>query len=103
MTTQPAYFSLSFGLAGLYMPDSHFGSYEVTTRRELMSILRSALAFYDMPKSALRQVKARSLWGHMKKHGASVLHFDIDHGGHALHFGGMTEAEYQADQQAGEE
>jgi hypothetical protein len=93
------YFSLSFGLAGCYMPDSHFGSYVVTTRRDMVLTIKAALEFYDMPKSAIRQVKWSRLWSKAKRYGTSSIHFDITHGGNALHFGGMTQAEWQADQE----
>ena len=97
--TQVSYFGLSYGLAGCYMPDSHLGSYAVSTRRDMVQAVREALEFYDMPASCLHQVKWREVWRHAKRNGVSVLHFDITHGGNALHFGGMTQAEYQADNQ----
>ena len=97
MTTTNVYFGLSFGLAGCYMPDSHYGSYHVTTRKALIAYVKDALAFYDMPASCIHQVKWRErVWPHCKHHGASSLHFDITHKGNALHFGGLTEEEYEA-------
>ncbi|MDG4856441.1 hypothetical protein [Mesorhizobium sp. WSM4982] len=96
-TATPCYFSLSYGLAGCYMPDSHLGCYVVTTRRELVDTVREGLAFYDMPKSAIRQIKWSRLWSQAKRYGTSSIHFDIEHKGNALHFGGMTAAEYDAE------
>lgn len=96
---KPAFFRLSFGLTGCYMPDSDFGVYEVTRRRELVSIIRDALAFYDLPSRLIREVRINRLFAHGKRHGFSSVHFSLDHKGHSLHFGGMTEDEYQAELQ----
>lgn len=91
----PAYFAVMFGLDGCYMPDSDFGHYAVTTRAELTAIMREALAFYDFPESAFGQVRWRNVWHHVKRHGASSLHFSITHKGNAVQFAGLTEAEFE--------
>ena len=93
--TKPSYFGLSFGLAGCYMPDSHYGSFVVNTRRDMVATVRDALAFYEMPKSAIHQIKWLNVWRHAKRHGVSSLHFSIEHKGNCLAFSGMTEAEYE--------
>lgn len=91
-----AYFTLTYGLQGGYMPDSNLGPYKVTTRRELMEAMRDALAMYDAPKSAMSQVKWRErVWPHIKRHGASSLHFCIATDKHnVLEFHGLTTEEY---------
>lgn len=94
-----AYFSLSFGLSGCYMPDSFFGTYAVTTRKEIASAIRDAIEFYDLPESLVRQVKLNRLFDFGKRHGFSSMHFDIVHNGNALHFGGMTADEFDAENQ----
>ncbi len=90
------YFGLSFGLSGCYTPDSHYGAFHVTTRRELLSIIRDALEFYELPKSAIRQIQWHNrTWPLMARNGASVFHFSLtDKNGKALNFHGMTESEY---------
>lgn len=94
MKTQ-AYFGLSYGLSGCYMPDSHAGAFAVSRRKDLVAIVRDALESYDLPKSAIHQVKWTRVWAHAKRHGLSSLHFSISHNGNALNFSGMTESEYQ--------
>lgn len=95
MAKHVARYSVHYGLQGCYMPDSHYGCFELTTRRELSSLVREALASYDMPKSAFASVNLRTLWRWIKAHGSSVAHFTINHGEHnALTFSGITEAEY---------
>jgi hypothetical protein len=97
-----ARYSVTFGLAGCYMPDSVSGPLAFATRAQLMDFIRSEIAAYDLPKSAIRQVKAQRLWGHIVRHGSSVAHFAIHHGANALEFHGLTEAEF-AEMEAAEE
>jgi hypothetical protein len=89
------YFALAGGLNGCYMPDSDFGHYAVTTRRDLMQAVRDALAFYDLPKSAMGEVKWKRVWDHAKRHGTSSLHFSVGNKqGFGVQFMGLTAAEY---------
>lgn len=101
---QTCYFTLSHGLQGCYMPDSHMGPYAVTTRRDLISAVRDALEFYEAPKTAIRQVRWKRLWGQAKRYGTSSVHFCIATSKHnMLEFHGLTEAEYDqhlADEEA---
>jgi hypothetical protein len=90
-----AYFGLSFGLSGCYMPDSHYGCFAITTRRELVALIKDALSSYDLPASLIRDVKINRLFDWGKRNGFSSMHFDLTHKGSALHFGGMTQAEYE--------
>lgn len=102
MSTPVARYAITFGLSGCYMPDSHDGAYEFTTRKELADMIRSELEMYDMPASLFREVRIRALWAHIKRHGASSAHFSLIHGGNALEFHGLTEEEF-AEQTDGEE
>lgn len=89
------YYALTNGLAGCYMPDSHWGAYCSTRRKDLMAIIRDTLDMLDAPKSAIRQVKWRNVWHHAKRHGTSSLHFSIEISpGYVLSFHGLTEDEY---------
>ena len=92
------YFTLTYGLQGCYMPDSHEGPYAVTRRKDLVSTVRYILDLYDAPKSAIKQVKWRDVWAHAKRHGTSSLHFCIATDQHnMLKFHGLTEEEYDRD------
>lgn len=96
MPREIARYSVTFGLAGCYMPDSVSGPYAFATRKELADFIRYELGFYDMPKSAFGQVRIRNLWDHIARHGSSVAHFSIHHGANALEFHGLTEDEFDA-------
>jgi len=87
---------VSFGLAGCYLPDSHGGVYEVTTRRELASIIRGEIEVYDLPACLFRDAHVRRLWKFIRRNGSSVAHFSLYHGDHVLAFNGLTQAEYEA-------
>lgn len=90
MTAKTFRYSISFGLAGCYMPDSVNGPYTGTTRRELADMIRDELAQADWPKSKLGDVKLKRLWAHIQKHGSSTAHFSIYHGANAITFNGLT-------------
>lgn len=96
-----ARYAVTFGLAGLYMPDSHDGAHEFHTRRELADFIRGELETYDLPKTLFRDVNIRRLWGFIKRHGASTAHFTLYHGDHELAFHGLTEAEYREQAECG--
>jgi len=89
-----ARYAITFGLSGCYMPDSHGGAHEFTTRKELADMIRSELETYNMPASLFREVRIRPLWAHIKRHGASSASFSLIHGSNALEFHGLTEAEF---------
>lgn len=89
-----ARYSVSFGLAGCYLPDSYGGVYECSTRRELADIIRSELKVYDLPARLFREVRINRLWSFIKNHGSSSAHFNLHHKGHVLSFSGLTEDEY---------
>lgn len=87
-------YSISYGLQGCYMPDSVSGPYTGKTRRELVTMIRDELAFYDLPKSRIREVKVSRLWAFIKQRGSSTAHFHITDGEHnVLSFHGLTEDE----------
>lgn len=90
-----ARYSVQFGLTGCYMPDSHGGVIECTTRRELASFIRDQLEFYEFLKNAIRQVKLTRVWSFIKAHGSSTAHFSVQHGANTLSFTGLTEEEFQ--------
>lgn len=94
MSKPVARYAVTFGLAGCYMPDSHGGQYEVTTRKELASVIRDQLSLYDLPARLIREVKLRRLWGFIKRHGSSTAHFNLYHGSNVLSFQGLTEDEF---------
>ena len=88
-----ARYSVAFGLRGCFMPDSYYGFFECSTRRELSDLIRSALEHYELPKSLFREVGVRRLWSHIKRHGSSVAHFSLRCEQYALSFHGLTEEE----------
>jgi len=77
------------------MPDSVSGPVEFATRREFAEYIRSELDFYEMPASLFREVKLRKLWAFIRRNGASVAHFSLDHKGYSLSFEGLTEEEFK--------
>lgn len=89
-----ARYCVTFGLRGCYMPDSNSGPMEFTRRKDLMDFIRGELEVYELPQSAIRQVRANRLWSFIKRHGSSQAHFAIHHGAHALEFHGLTEEEF---------
>lgn len=97
-----ARYSVTSGLSGCYMPDTHYGEFEVTTRRDLMSVIREHINMADFPKSSIREVKARRLWSFIKRHGSSTAHFSIVHKGFEIAFHGLTEDEYNEMQAQGD-
>lgn len=94
MPKHVARYAVTFGLAGCYMPDSHYGAVICATRRELATLIRDTLEMYDMPKSLFAQVKIRRLWRFIERNGSSVAHFSLHHGANALQFHGLTADEY---------
>ena len=89
------YFTLTYGLQGCYMPDSHWGPHAVCRRKDLIAAVRDTLEMLDAPKSALRQVNWTRLWAQAKRSGTSSIHFAIaTDGRNMLEFHGLTEAEY---------
>jgi hypothetical protein len=47
-----------------------------------------------MPASLMRDVKITRLWSFIKQHGSSTAHFRLVHKGYELAFHGLTEDEY---------
>ncbi len=93
MASKIARYSISYGLAGCYMPDSISGPYIVTTRRELAELIHDQLRMYEMPARLFRDANVRRLWRFITKHGSSMAHFNLQHGANALSFHGLTEEE----------
>lgn len=96
MPREIARYSISYGLAGCYMPDSHDGPYVAATRAGLANIIRSELETYGMPACLFREVRIRKLWSFIRRNGSSVAHFSLDHKGYSLAFHGLTAAECDA-------
>jgi hypothetical protein len=101
MSVPVARYAITFGLQGCYMPDSHGGAFECTTRRKLADLIRDELRQYDLPAYLFRDVRIRRLWGFIRRYGSSTAHFSLCHGSNVLQFHGLTEQEY-ADQQGDE-
>lgn len=89
-----ARYKILFGLSGCYLADSEYGVFEVTTRKELSSLIRNSLEFYEMPKYLFSQVKIRKLWSFIKRNGSSSAHFNLHHKQFVINFYGLTEEEY---------
>lgn len=98
MAHHVARYTLSFGLAGCYMPDYVTAPQEYRTRGELADAIRHELEFHDMPASLFRDVNIRRLWGFIRRNGSSVAHFSLTHKGYTLAFHGLTQEEYEAGQ-----
>ena len=95
MTAKTCYFALAGGLNGCYLPGSDFGHYAVTTRRDLMNAVRDALSSYDLPKSAMSEVKWKRVWAHAKRSGTSSISFSIGNKrGFGVQFMGLTKEEH---------
>jgi hypothetical protein len=94
-----ARYCVTYGLSGCYMPDSNSGPLEFSTRKEFAAYIRHELEFYDMPARLFTEVNIRRLWSAIQRHGSSVMHFSLDHGGNTLGFHGLTEAEFLAEQE----
>lgn len=89
------YFALAYGLNGCYMPDSDYGSYAVTKRRDMLSVMREALEFYEFPKNSMNHISWRRLWRQTVNSGTSSVHFSIGNvNGAGVQFMGLTESEY---------
>lgn len=82
------------------MPDSYSGAFECNTRAQLAAFIRDQLKFYDMPASLIREAKIRDqLWPFIKRNGSSQAHFRLNHKGNALRFIGLTENEFNDEQE----
>ena len=97
-----ARYAVTFGLAGLYIPDCHDGVYEFQSRSALAAFIRGELETYDLPKSLFRDAHVRRLWRFIKRHGSSSAHFTLYHGDHELAFHGLTEDEYREQAECGQ-
>ena len=90
------YFALGFSAPGCMCNGKTY--HAVTTRREIAA---AVLGCFDDDDSGARRAYAdlgiRHLWGHLKRHGASIifreLHTDTSE---VLCFMGLTAAEYDA-------
>jgi hypothetical protein len=91
---KPARYAVTLGLSGCYMPDTYFGAFEVTRRRDLAQAIRDYVRMSDMPASLMRDIKITRLWSFIKQHGSSTAHFRLVHKGYELAFHGLTEDEY---------
>ncbi len=98
--SKPARYSITYGLSGCYMPDSHLGAMEFFTRKELASFIRYELSQLDWPESMFAEVKIRKLWRFIARNGSSVAHFSLEREGYALSFYGLTRDEYREQAEA---
>lgn len=99
---QTCYFTLTYGLQGCYMPDSHFGPYAVTTRSGITYAVRETLSMLlgqegdKSVDSCMRQVSWKRLWAQAKRSGTSSIHFCIATSDHnMLEFHGLTQEGYE--------
>ena len=97
MTKHVARYAVTYGLSGCYMPDSHEGSHEFSTRRELAKFIRAELQVFDMPARLFLEVRISRLWSAIKRNGSSCAHFSLRHGANSLAFHGLTQDEYLQD------
>lgn len=93
MARQVACYSVSFGLAGCYLPDSISDPIVCNTRKEFAETIREYLRMYDLPAYLFQEVGIRRLWRLIRKFGSSTAHFNLNHGPNVLSFHGMTEEE----------
>ena len=93
--SKPARYAVTYGLSGCYMPDSHLGALEFSTRKELASFIRHELRQLEWPASMFSEVKIRKLWRFIARNGSSVAHFSLVREGYALSFYGLTRDEYR--------
>lgn len=89
-----ARYSIYQGMTGCYMPDSHYGAQEFTTRKELAAAIRDYLEYADLPACLFNDVKITRLWQFIKRNGSSSAHFNLSHKGYSLYFSGLTEEEF---------
>lgn len=101
MSRPVARYAVTFGLQGCYMPYSHNGVFEVTTRRELAAFIREELRVCDLPACLFREVRITRLWAFIKRYGSSTAHFSLCHGSNVLQFHGLTEEEYTQQSEGG--
>ena len=95
------YFTLTSGLQGCYMPDSHWGPHAVSRRKDLIAAVRDTLEMLldqegdRAVSSCMREVNWTKLWSQAKRYGTSSIHFCISTGEHTmLEFHGLTEDEF---------
>ena len=95
---KPIYFALGFSQPGCIC--NSVTPYAVTTRREITDAVRGSFSGDDDASGAqlaMADLGIRSLWGHLKAHGASVIFRELRTGtSEVLCFMGLTEAEYDA-------
>ena len=91
-----ARYAVTFGLAGLYMPNSHEGVHEFITRKQLADYIRYTLRAFDMPASLFGEVGIRNRWRFIMRHGSSSAHFSLYYGEDEIAFHGLTDAEFDA-------
>ena len=86
--------SVTFGLAGCYLPDSVSGPIECSTRKELAELIRNELDVFDLPASLFREANIKRAWRHIAKHGGSSVHINLHHKANVLSFNGLTDDEF---------
>lgn len=96
MARNVAQYSVTVGLQGCYMPDSHYGAFQFDTRRELLAFARSEIEAQGFPANTFRQIKWTRLWQFIRRNGSSVAHFTIDYQGREIAFHGLTSDEFAA-------
>lgn len=95
MSHTPYRFYLSTGLSGCYLPDSGH-TYEATTRRELVSIVRHELEYQEFPKSKIAEFNLRQLWRNVQRYkSGSSVHTYANHKGRTMSLSGLTDKEYK--------
>ena len=99
MTQKIARYSVTNGLAGCYMPDNNSGPIAFHTRAALAEYIREELERQEFPARLFDEVRIRRLWSFIQRYGSSTAHFSLIHKGYEISFSGLTEEEFDAQQQ----
>jgi hypothetical protein len=70
--------------------------FEAHSRAQFVAAIEEQFALFFIPKTCMRQVGVRDLWGSITRHGSSCAHFGVEHNGFVLQFQGLTEDEFAA-------
>jgi len=83
------YYAVTTGLRGCYMPDQHHGALEFTSSTELGDYIFDVLDEMSFPAACADQVDVTEIY-------RDPVGFGIFHGGYALEFHALSEAEARA-------
>ena|ERR1019366_4570647 len=98
-----AYFIIRFGLSDGHLPDYVGSAQKFTSRKELANSIREELINFNLPETLFARANIRAVWQMVQRSGPSSADFDIYHETNVLSYSGLTEAEYQAMQEEGDQ